>query len=79
MFILRYCYDEVYDAEKGLFGCIRAYPYHSSIFTDNSEPGGESTDGSYIVEGKVYVNKFSWLKVNGVNCCYFVEICGFSV
>ena len=28
----------------------------------------KSTDVSYIVEGKLYVNHISWLKVNGVDC-----------
>ena len=30
-----------------------------------------------FVEGKLYVNKFSWLKINGVNCCYLGKICHF--
>ena len=33
--------------------------------------------GDDIVKGKVHVNKFSWLKVTGVNCCAFVDSCHF--
>ena len=32
-----------------------------------------------FTKGKVHVNKFSWLKVNGVNCCSLGKICNFSV
>ena len=61
----------MYDADRGFFGCSREYPYNSSLFTDNSENGSDSTDGNYIVEGKFHVNNFSWLNVTGVNCCSF--------
>ena len=37
------------------------------FFIDNSEHVSESTDGNRIIEEKVHVNKFSWLKVTGVN------------
>ena len=39
----------------------------------NSDHGGESIDGSYIVEVKFHLNKLSWLKVTGVKCCSFRE------
>ena len=59
------------DVERGSFGCSREYSYHYNLCKDNSEHGSESTDGGYIVEGKVHVNNFYWLKVTGVYCCYF--------
>ena len=29
------------------------------------------------LKGKVHVNKFSWLKVTGINCFVFVDSCHF--
>ena len=36
-------------------------------------------DGGSILEVKVHANKFSWLKITGINCFYFGESCHFSV
>ena len=67
LLIIQCCKNEADDADRVLFVLGREYPQNSSLLSDYSKHGDEYTDGSYIVEGKVHVNKFYWLKVTGVN------------
>ena len=57
----------------GSHGCSMKYSYHSSHCTDDCDNGGESTDRSYVVNGKVHVSMLSWFNVTGVNCCDLVD------
>ena len=70
-FIPQYCFDESNDSHWGSFGCSGKYLEHSSLCTHYSENGSETLDGIQVLEYKIYVNKFSWFKVGGVNSCSF--------
>ena len=56
----------------GYFGCSRKYPENSILCTKYSENGNETSDGSHIIEGKIYVYKLSWLKVGYIISCICV-------
>ena len=78
MFLIHQCcQNEANDAYKCSSGRSWEYPYHSSLCTDDCEHGCETTYGSDFVKVKVRLNRLSWLKVTGVNCCAFVDSCHF--